>query len=156
MQTSVQRFLPFALAAMLLTAGAGPAIAQSVPPAADAAHAALAYAAAALGGIDRVRSVRNITLVGYGNYAYQFGGGNVTASVHAAQRYEAANDLRRVFDLEHGRFQQFERRNMSFTFALASLTSYAPVNQILDGDIAFDIAADGKAARIPRFLPSPW
>src|ERR1700690_990782 len=103
MQTSVQRFLPFALAAMLLTAGAGPAIAQSVPPAADAAHAALAYAAAALGGIDRVRSVRNITLVGYGNYAYQFGGGNVTASVHAAQRYQAANDLRRGFDFDHGR-----------------------------------------------------
>jgi hypothetical protein len=76
--------------------------------------------------------------------------------VHAARRYEAANDLRRVFDFEHGRFQQTERRNMSFTFALASLTSNAPVNQVLDGDIAFDIRPDGTAARIPRFLPSPW
>jgi hypothetical protein len=141
---------------MLLTAGVSPTIAQPAPPATDAAHAALASAAVALGGIERLRSVRNITLVGYGNYAYQFGGGNVTASVHAAQRYEAANDLRRVFDFEHRRYQQSERRNMSFSFALASLTSYAPVNQILDGDIAYDIGPDGRAARIPRFLPSPW
>ena len=156
MQTSNQRFPRFALAAMLLTSGAVPARLQAAPPAGDAAHAALSAAATALGGIDRIRSVRNITLVGYGNYAYQFGGGNVTASVHAAQRYEAANDLRRVFDFEHGRYQQSERRKMSFTFALASLTSNAPVNQILDGDIAYDIGPDGKAARIPRFLPSPW
>jgi hypothetical protein len=148
--------VPLALAATLLAWSAAPALAQSTGPVSDAAHAAVQAAAQALGGIDRLQALRNITLFGYGNYAYQFGGGNVTASVHAAQRYEAANDLRRVFDFEHGRFQQFERRNMSFTFALASLTSYAPVNQILDGDIAFDIGPDGKAARIPRFLPSPW
>jgi len=32
-------------------------------------------AAEALGGAARVRSVKNITLVGYGQYAYMFGGG---------------------------------------------------------------------------------
>lgn len=120
------------------------------------ARADIEAAAQALGGLDRVQQVKNITLIGYGNYAYQFGGGNVTGSLHAAQRYEAANDLRRVYDFEHDRFQQSERRNMSFTFALRSLTSWAPFNLILDGDLAYDIDADGKAARIPRFIQNPW
>jgi glyoxylase-like metal-dependent hydrolase (beta-lactamase superfamily II) len=156
MQQTSERFVAVVLLAMLPVCGAGPVRAQATRPMADAAHAALEAAARALGGDARVHAVRNITLYGYGNYAYQFGGGNVTASVHAAQRYEAANDLRRVFDFEHGRFQQSERRNMSFTFALASLTSNAPFNQILDGDIAYDIGPDGSASRIPRFIQSPW
>jgi glyoxylase-like metal-dependent hydrolase (beta-lactamase superfamily II) len=113
-------------------------------------------AAAALGGLQRVRGVKNITLIGYGQYAYQFGGGNVTASPYAAQRFQAANDLRRVYDLENERFQQLERRNMSFTFALKALTSWAPYNQVLDGDLAYDIDPDGKAARVPRFSQTAW
>ena len=111
-------------------------------------------AAEALGGLERIRSVKTLTLYGYGDYAYQFGGGNVTASLHAAQRFQAAHDLRRVFDFDNDRFQQKERRNMSFTFALAALTSWAPYNQILDGDLAFDIGPDGKAGRI-RASPRP-
>jgi len=116
----------------------------------------IAQAANALGGVDRVRSVKNITLIGYGQYAYQFGGGNVTASPYAAQRFQAANDLRRVYDFANDRYQQTERRNMSFTFALQALTRWAPYNQILDGDLAFDIDAHGNGARIPRFTQSAW
>ena len=141
------------IAAGALCASAGHA---AVPVPADAARAAIEASAQALGGLERLRAVKNITLIGYGNYAYQFGGGNVTASLHAAQRYQAANDLRRVFDFEHHRFQQKERRNMSFTFALAALTSWAPYDQILDGDLAFDISPDGKASRIPRFTQTAW
>jgi glyoxylase-like metal-dependent hydrolase (beta-lactamase superfamily II) len=145
-----------ALAAALFAGSATPALTQDTPPVSASAHAAVEAAAKALGGSDRLHAIRNITLFGYGNYAYQFGGGNVTPSIHAVQRYEAANDLRRVFDFEHDRYQQFERRNMSFTFALEALTSNLPVNQILDGDIAYDIAPDGTASRIRRFVQSPW
>jgi glyoxylase-like metal-dependent hydrolase (beta-lactamase superfamily II) len=122
--------------------------------AAPAPRQILEAAAAALGGLERIRAVRNITLIGYGQYAYMFGGGNIVGSIYAPQKYQAANDLRRVYDLEHGRFQELERRNYLFPFAIASGHSYAPVNQILDGDIAYDIGPDGGATRIPRWNES--
>jgi glyoxylase-like metal-dependent hydrolase (beta-lactamase superfamily II) len=134
-------------------------LSQSIPGAARAATSdrpLLVAAAEALGGLQRVQGVRNITLIGYGTYAYQFGGGNVTSGPNAAQRYMGANDLRRVYDLEHGRFQQKERRSMLFTFARASPTLWEPYDLVLDGDIAYDIAADGKATRAARWSASAW
>jgi hypothetical protein len=113
-------------------------------------------AAQALGGLERVKAVKNITLYGYGQYAYQFGMANVTAVPNAAMRMIAANDLRRIYDLEHNRFRQLEYRNMLFTFALPAMTSWAPFNLNLDGDVAWDIAADGKASRIGRWSGSAW
>jgi len=113
-------------------------------------------AAQALGGLERVRSVKNITLIGYGEWAYQFGMANVTASPNAAMREIAANDLRRVYDLEHGRFQQAERRNMLFTFALLPQTSWQPINEVLDGDIPFNIDLEGKRNRVPRWGGTAW
>src|SRR5215472_2605844 len=105
--------------------------------------------------MERVRSVKNLTLVGYGQYAYQFGGGNITGSPDAPQKYIAANDLRRVYDLEHGRFQQLERRNMLFPFLIATGHSFALNNQVLDGDIAFDVNDSGGATRIARWSETP-
>ncbi len=132
-------------------------LAQATPPqtttatAPASARAAIEAAATAIGGIDRVRSVKNITLIGYGYYAYQMGFANVTASPLAAKRTMGASNLRRIYDLEHNRFRQSENRNMNFTFARSTLTSWMPYNTNLDGDIAFDIAPDGKAARITRW-----
>jgi len=107
--------------------------------------------ATALGGAERIRAVKNITLVGYAHYAYQFGGGNIDASPDAPQKYQAANDLKRVYDLENNRFQQTERRNFLFPFAAVFGHAYMPVNLILDGDLAYNIAPDGKMARVPRW-----
>ena len=76
--------------------------------------AAVTAAAQALGGVERIQSVRNITLEGYGQYVYMFGGGNITGDPGAPMKYQAANDLKRVYDLENGRFQQRERRNFLF------------------------------------------
>jgi glyoxylase-like metal-dependent hydrolase (beta-lactamase superfamily II) len=114
-------------------------------------RAVVTAAATALGGVDRVNAVKNITLVGYGHYAYMFGGGNITASPDAPQKYQAANDLKRIYDLQNGRFQQLERRNFLFPFAATFGHAYAPVNLILDGDVAYDIAPDGKVARAARW-----
>src|SRR4029078_1823896 len=106
--------------------------------------------ATALGGAERIRAVKNITLVGYAHYAYQFGGGNIDASPDAPQKYQPAKDLNRVYDLENTRFQQTERRNFLFPFAAVFGHAYMPVNLILDGDLAYNIAPDGKMARVPR------
>ena len=106
--------------------------------------AVLNDAAAALGGAERIRAVKNIKLVGYAQYAYQIGGGNIDGSPHAPQKYQAANDLTRVYDLQNNRWQATERRNFLFPFAAPFGHSFAPMNLILDGDIAYDIAPDGK------------
>jgi hypothetical protein len=118
-------------------------------------RAIVTAAAEALGGVERVRSVKNITLSGYGQYAYMFGGGNITGSPEAPQKYQAANDLKRVYDLEHDRFQQLERRNFLFPFAAVFGHAYAQANLVLDGDIAFETAPDGKVNRSRRWIESP-
>ena len=121
---------------------------------ADSARGVIEGAAKALGGLDRIRAVKNITLNGYGQYAYQFGGGRITGDPAAPEKYMAANELRRVYDLEHNRFQLAERRNMLFPFLAPFGHSWAPVNQGLDGDVAFDLAGE-KAVRVARESDNP-
>jgi len=121
---------------------------------ADNARGVVERAAVALGGPERIRAVRNITLSGYGQYAYQFGGGRITGEQTAPEKYMAANELRRVYDLEHHRFQLAERRNMLFPFLAPFGHSWAPVNQVLDGDVAFDLAGE-KAVRVARESDNP-
>jgi glyoxylase-like metal-dependent hydrolase (beta-lactamase superfamily II) len=121
---------------------------------ADSARTLVERAAAALGGLERVRGVRNITLTGYAQYAYQFGGGRITGEPAAPEKYLAANELRRVYDLERDRFQLTERRNMLFPFLAPFGHSWAPVNQVLDGDLAYDIAGE-KAVRVARESDNP-
>ncbi|MBB6096460.1 glyoxylase-like metal-dependent hydrolase (beta-lactamase superfamily II) [Povalibacter uvarum] len=109
----------------------------------------LERAAKSLGGLERINGVKNITLVGYGQYVYQFGGGNIGPEVNAPMKYQAANDMRRVYDLGNNRFLQQERRNFLFPFAAVFGHSYQQVNLFLDGDVAFDINREGKKQRIP-------
>ncbi len=104
--------------------------------------------AEALGGINQVLSLENITLIGYGQWAYQYGGGNITGDSTAPQKWNAANDLRRVYDLENDRFQLFERRNYLFPFASPRGHDFSPVNQVLDGQVAYNINPDGGFQRV--------
>ena len=104
-------------------------------------------AAAALGGADRIRALRNITMLGYGQYAYQNGGGNITALPDAPLKLIAANDMRRVYDLEHGRYRLQERRNDLFPFAAYGGHSFALQTQVLDGAVAYNVTEAGQAAR---------
>jgi hypothetical protein len=135
----------FVVASLVLASWVTTGHAQSKP-------AVLNEAATALGGAERIRAVKNITLVGYAQYAYQMGGGNIDGSPNAPQKYQAANDLRRIYDLQNNRWQATERRNFLFPFAAVFGHAFAPTNLILDGDIAYDTAPDGKVARIPRWV----
>ncbi len=104
-------------------------------------------AAGALGGLDRIQKLKSIRLVGYGQYAYMFGGGNISGDPNAPMKYEAANALERVYDLEHDRYQQLERRNYLFPFAIANGHDYHLNDQRLDGDIPYDMLPSGGGTR---------
>ena len=111
-------------------------------------------AAKALGGLERIRTLKTITLRGYGQYAYQMGGGRVTGSPEAPEKFIQVNDLARVWDLEHGRFQLSERRNMLFPFLGPFGHSFGLNDNRLDGDVAFDVTGD-RVQRVPRFIDTP-
>jgi glyoxylase-like metal-dependent hydrolase (beta-lactamase superfamily II) len=111
------------------------------------AKEAIEAAAAALGGAERILKLRNITLIGYAQYAYQNGGGNITALPGAPQKFIAANDYRRIYDLEHGRMRHLERRNDLFPFAAYGGHDFALQNQVLDGGVAYNVNEKGQAAR---------
>ena len=132
-------------AALAAAADVDVAASGSVPGA--TAEEAIAAAAEALGGADRIAAVRNITLMGYAHYAYQNGGGNITALPDAPQKYIEAVDLRRVYDLENDRYYQQERRNDLFPFAAYGGHSFALNRQALDGDVAFNINQEDLANR---------
>lgn len=132
-------------AALVLAASGGRVAAQGGD---TGARALLERAAEAMGGLARIQSVRTIHLYGYGQYQYQFGGGAITSSPYAPQKWQAANDLQRVYDLQNERFLQRERRNFLFPFAAPFGHSFALNQLVLDGDIAFDIAENGQTRRI--------
>ncbi len=76
-------------------------------------------AAEALGGRDRILKIRTLTIEGYGQLAYQNGGGNITSSIDAPQKWIDVNDFVRVVDLEHGRTRVRQRQVNDFVFAAA-------------------------------------
>jgi glyoxylase-like metal-dependent hydrolase (beta-lactamase superfamily II) len=116
---------------------------------AGSARGVVDAAAKALGGAERLRAIRSITLAGYGQYAYQFGGGRITGEPTAPEKYIAANELSRVYDLEHNRFRMVERRNMLFPFLAPFGHSWGLVTQTLDGDVAYDVNNE-KVFRVAR------
>ena len=121
---------------------------------AASARTVVEAAAKMLGGVERLRAVRNISLHGYGQYAYQMGGGRISGLPDAPEKYMAANELSRVYDVENGRFQLRERRNMLFPFLAPFGHSFALNDNRLDGDIAFDVNGD-RAQRVPEFMDNP-
>ena len=111
------------------------------------AQQAIEAAAQALGGAARLRAVRNITLQGYAQYAYQNGGGNISPLPDAPLKLIAANDYRRIFDLESMRMYHQERRNDLFPFANYNGHSFALNRQGLDRDVAYNIDPQGAVNR---------
>ena len=108
-------------------------------------------AADALGGRERLLSVKTLAIYGYGQQAYQNGGGNITASPDAPQKWVNVNGLARTIDLEHGRMHLEQRLVQDFVFAYArNMNGDTRVNQFLDGDIAFNMGPDARAVRAPE------
>src|SRR5688572_12911940 len=118
----MRKAIGFTVIAAAIAAGGVLMRAQNAPAPAAAqvpgttARQAIDAAAAALGGAARLQALRNITLMGYAQYAYQNGGGNISPLPDAPLKLIAANDYRRVFDVENTRMLHQERRNDLFPF----------------------------------------
>ena len=108
-----------------------------------------------LGGADKIKSLHSLMLQGYAQYAYMWGGGNITASLDAPQKWMAANELQRTWDFDNDIFQLKERRNMLFPFAALFGHAFFPINQVLDHNVSFDRLQDGKVVRIGEFEQNP-
>jgi glyoxylase-like metal-dependent hydrolase (beta-lactamase superfamily II) len=150
-ETDMRRIRWVVLALLLVGGVATPAQQPQDGPVARVpgatAREAIDAAAAALGGGEQILKLRNVTLIGYAQYAYQNGGGNITALPGAPQKYIAANDYRRIYDLEHGRMRHRERRNDLFPFAAYGGHDFALQNQVLDGNVAYNVNEKGQAIR---------
>ena len=134
-----------ALLIALGVAGAGAQEPAAVPG--TTAGQAIDAAAEALGGAARLRALRNITLQGYAQYAYQNGGGNISPLPDAPLKLIAANDYRRIFDVEHMRMYHQERRNDLFPFANYGGHGFQLQRQGLDGNVAYGIDVQGMVNR---------
>ena len=125
---------------------AGQALAQGAVPG-TTAQQAIDAAAEALGGAARLRALRNITLLGYAQYAYMNGGGNISPLPGAPQKFIAANDYRQIYDVQNTRTLQQERRNDLFPFANYGGHNFALARQGLDGAEAYNVNAQGAVQR---------
>ncbi|HEX6999562.1 MAG TPA: MBL fold metallo-hydrolase [Gammaproteobacteria bacterium] len=105
--------------ALVAASVAAASIVLATPAAAqeDAARRLLESTAEAMGGLQRLRGVRNFVLTGFGQRLYQDGGGNVTGDPDAPPKWRAVADAQRTFDLVDGRALNQERQSFMFPFA---------------------------------------
>src|SRR5690606_41698037 len=82
-----------------IAACAAAGVLVSVAPASaeeDAARRLLESAAEAMGGLERLESIRNFALTGFGQRLYQDGGGNVTGDPEAPPKWRAVADAQQI------------------------------------------------------------
>src|SRR5688572_33048940 len=101
------RGMTTALSGAALVLAAGMAGQGQAPAAADP----VAQAAEALGGRARILSLRTLVVEGYGQAAQQNGGGNVTSSPDAPQKWQNLNGYTRTVDLTNGRMRVRQRQS---------------------------------------------
>jgi glyoxylase-like metal-dependent hydrolase (beta-lactamase superfamily II) len=116
---------------------------------AESARDLVNRAAEALGGRDRLLALRTITIEGYGQLAYQNGGGNITSSPDAPQKWIDVNSYSRVIDLQNMRTRVRQRQVYDFVFAAAQQMRGVVSTQGLDGIVAYNVNAAGVATRAP-------
>ncbi len=105
-------------------------------------------AAEALGGVARIQALKTIRLRGYGHDAYQDGGSLITTEPTAPEKMTIITAYERVIDLPNNRTRVRAKQSRAFVFAAEAMMTGRPVDQVLDGDIAFDAAPGGNARRL--------
>jgi glyoxylase-like metal-dependent hydrolase (beta-lactamase superfamily II) len=130
--------------AMLLTFGA----IANVNAQGDEARQAVLDAATAMGGVERIQSLRTLRLRGYGHEAYQDGGSEITTEVAAPEKMTNLTAYERVIDVPNARTRVKARAFRAFIFAARAMMQGAPQHQVLDGAVAYDVAANGAPRRV--------
>ncbi|MXO73193.1 MBL fold metallo-hydrolase [Alteraurantiacibacter buctensis] len=93
------------------------AFTSPVRVAAQDARALLEQAAEAMGGLERLRSLDNVTYTGFGQRAYYQGGGNITGDPQAPMKWQNVTDVQRTLHLKTGVADYQERWGQEFPFA---------------------------------------
>ena len=107
--------------------------------------------AEALGGKDRVMAIKSIRIVGYGELAYQNGGGNITGHPDAPQKWRSVIDYERTIDLEQWRTRVQQRVKNHFVFAsLTGQLGLQRTNEVLDGDVAYNVVQGAEGPQYQR------
>jgi glyoxylase-like metal-dependent hydrolase (beta-lactamase superfamily II) len=112
------------------------------------ATAVIDGAAEALGGRQKLLAIKSIKIEGYGQLAYQNGGGNISTSLDAPQKWVNVPEYEKIIDLEHRRMRVRQRQHNQFVFA--SVDGYlgrTVTIAALDGDVAYNVGMDGRATR---------
>jgi glyoxylase-like metal-dependent hydrolase (beta-lactamase superfamily II) len=91
----------------------GAALAQTANP----ARALLESAATAMGGLDRLRSLDNLVVTGFGQRYVT--NGHISADPNSPPKWQTITDAERYFDLENGRALSQERSPDQYPFAAA-------------------------------------
>ncbi|GFE87687.1 MBL fold metallo-hydrolase [Steroidobacter agaridevorans] len=129
---------------LLLAFTSSVAWSQANSPATQAIEAA----AEALGGKQRIEAVKTLKILGYGQLAYQDGGGNISSSPLAPQKWININAHQRTLDFPNERMRLQQRNVQDFVFAYdRNMTGAVRLDQSLDGDIAYNVGPDGKSVR---------
>ena len=105
---------------------------------ADEARAVLERAAEAMGGREKLESLDNLVLTGFGQRVYYQGGGNVTGDAKAPPKWQALADVQRTFDLKKERALYQERWAQEFPFAGLFGLDFARRDIFQTGDLLFD------------------
>ena len=84
----------------------------------EPAREVLEQAAAAMGGLERLQSVDNLVITGFGQYINQQGGSAPSPDPHAPVKWTVAHDAERFFDLRNGSALNRDRRGSLFPFAI--------------------------------------
>ena len=134
---------------LIAVALAASVVSSAAQSSSSAGRSLITRAAEALGGRDRIVAIKTLTIEGYGQLAYQNGGGNITSSIDAPQKWIDVSDYVRTVDLEHGRSRLRQRQVNGFVFAAAQNMKGVVSTQGNDGEIAFNINAAGAATRVP-------
>jgi glyoxylase-like metal-dependent hydrolase (beta-lactamase superfamily II) len=113
----------------------------------DASRQVLIDAATAMGGVERIESLRTIRMRGYGHEAYQDGGSEITTELAAPEKMTNIAAYERVIDVPAARTRVKSRLFRAFIFAARAMMQGAPQHQVLDGGIAYDVPANGAARR---------
>ena len=137
----LKRFISALLGALVCTAGA-----VQAQPASDAGQV-VTRAAEALGGAQRIQALRTMRLRGYGHDQYQDGGSLITTEPTAPEKMTIITAYERVIDLANNRTRVRAKQSRAFVFAAQAMMEGRPIDQALDGDVAFDVAAGGAARR---------
>lgn len=105
-------------------------------------------AANAMGGVDAVQALNSLQIFGYGHESYQDGGSLITTEPTAPEKMTNMTAYHRVIDLANDRTRMQARLYRSFIFAAEAMMKGLPINQALDGTVAYDLAANGTARRV--------